>query len=189
MTAGGTFAAPSRRGTAAARYRLRQGVRALTASARPLDMALAARTLTPGEYGVFRRLRRGECQHSLDVLRALREQGDTSPALATAALLHDAGKARCPLSVAEKSLAVLIRTFAPTLFGRWSHRGDLRWPILRACVVYAQHPGWSADLMRAVGSPPDAIWLAAHHADDAAIWRGHALYEALMRLQAADDTN
>lgn len=180
---------PGRGRVATLGYRLRQGLRALTSWGRPLDLERATVALTAGELLLFQRLRRGERQHSLNVLRAIEAQGSAAPALATAALLHDVGKSLCPLPLAEKLLAVLIRTFLPALFTRWSRSGDLRWPLARACVVYAQHPAWSADLMRAAAADPDAIWLAAHHADRAATWRGHALYEALVCLQSADDTN
>jgi hypothetical protein len=175
------------------RYRIGQGLRALTAFTRPVDRALVGHLLAPVEAALFFRLKRGEQQHSIAVLRALLNDGGgpVPPPLAAAALLHDVGKIRAPLSVWEKTAAVLVRRFAPRLFARWSvapagARGRT-WPIARACVVYAHHPAWSADLMRRAGAHPDAVWLAAHHAEPAARWREHALYPLLVRLQTADD--
>lgn len=169
-------------------YRFRQGVRALFAFARPVDDTLAARTLPPAQLALFRQLRRGEQLHSLAVLRAVLAQGDTPPALATAALLHDVGKIRFPLAVWQKSAAVLVRAFLPSWFRRWSD-GDPRRFWQRPFVVYVHHPRWSADLLAQTHAEPDAVWLAEHHADDAELWRDHPLYTLLKRLQAADDAN
>jgi hypothetical protein len=33
------------------------------------------------------------------------------------------------------------------------------------------------------------VWLAAHHADDLALWTAHPLFPLLRRLQYADNTN
>lgn len=177
----------------AAYTRIRQGARAITSHFRPVDERLAREALSPVEWTLFRRLRRGERQHSLNVLRTLIDhpppQSTLTPDLATAALLHDVGKSRCPLPLWEKSLTVILRAISPTTFRRFADAGDLRHPIARACVVYAHHPTWSAEMMRAAFSSPDAIWLAEHHADNAVSWRTHPLHAALVALQYADDMN
>src|SRR4051812_31589967 len=101
--------------------RLRQGLRALFAFTRPVDDALADAYLSPAQRPLFRRMRRGEQLHSLNVLRAVLAQADeTPPALAAAALLHDVGKSRYPLRLWQKSIAVLVRAVLPTLFVRLS---------------------------------------------------------------------
>jgi hypothetical protein len=167
-------------------YRLRQGLRALFAFTQTVDYSLAAQHLAPPLLGIFRQMRRSEQLHSLRVLRALLDKGDVSPALATAALLHDVGKSRYPLSLWQRTLPVLVKKLSPRLLLRLSSGdADSRWR--RGFVVYVHHPAWSADLISANGGGDDAVWLARHHADDAATWGGHALHADLMRLQRADD--
>lgn len=174
-----------------ASQRMRQGMAALTAFARPLDLDLAQRTLSPAQMALFRAMQRSEQLHSLRVLHDLLHDGaaSTPDDLAVAALLHDAGKARCSLSVAEKTAAVLIRAGAPK---RAAHYGTL--PLesagwRRAFVVSAQHPAWGAQLLAAAGGTERAVWLVAHHADPLHHWADHPHAALLARLQAADDSN
>ncbi len=171
--------------------RLRQGLRALFAFSQALDTPLAARYLTAEQLALFQRMRRGEQLHSLNVLRGvLAQEGDKEmpPELATAALLHDVGKIRYPLRLWQKTIAVLVRTFVPSLFVRLS-RGDPEQFINRPFVVYALHPAWSAELLTQTGACDVAIWLVAHHAENADRWRDHDQYPLLKRLQEADDQN
>lgn len=171
-----------------AQMRLRQGMRALAAFTRPVDYALAQQHLTPALLDAFRRMKRVEQLHSLNVLRALLAQAPVEPPLAQAALLHDVGKSCHPLALWQKVAAVLLRRFWPGQTARWS-QGDVRNFWTRPFVVYAHHPAWSADLIGAAGGDEAAVWLARHHQDDAAAWAGHPLHGALLRLQAADDVN
>lgn len=171
-----------------AAYRIRQGVRALVAFTQPVDHTLAAEYLSPPLLALFHRMRRAEQLHSLNVLRTVLSQGETPSSLAAAALLHDVGKTLHPLTIWQKSLAVLVRAFLPPLFRRLS-TGDPRLFWRRGFVVYVQHPRWSGELIEQAGGTSDAIWLAAHHADDPDQWRDHALYPLLKRLQRADDAN
>ncbi len=168
--------------------RLRQGLRALFAFALPVDLALARRYLDAAQLALFRRMRRGEQLHSLNVLRGVLAQGETPPDLAVAALLHDVGKSRYPLRLWQKTGAVLVRACAPPLFARLS-RGDPRRWWQRAFVVYVQHPAWSAELLAETAASASAVWLVAHHQDDAERWRDHECYLLLKRLQRADDAN
>jgi len=173
----------------AAAHRLRQGLRALFAFARPVDDELVGRYLSPDQLSAFKQLRRGEQLHCLNVLRAVLAQADsTPPDLAVAALMHDVGKIRSPQRLWQKSIAVLVRTFAPSEFERLSHGDPRRW-LNRPFVVYVDHPAWSAEILAQTGASDAAIWLVAHHADSAEQWRNHELFPLLQRLQAADDTN
>jgi hypothetical protein len=169
-------------------HRLRQGTRALFAFSQPVDYALAGQYLTAEQLRLFQQMRRGEQLHSLNVLRGVLAQGDTPPDLALAALLHDVGKIRYPLRLWQKTIAVLVRTFIPSLFVRLSAGDPQRW-INRPFAVYAHHPAWGAELVAQTGASAAAIWLIAHHADNAEHWRGHDQYPLLKRLQAADDQN
>jgi hypothetical protein len=174
--------------------RLRQGVRALLADFRPVDEALAARTLDAAQLALFRRMTRSEQLHSLNVLRDVLAQEDHTPHdLAQAALLHDVGKSRCPLSVAQRSLAVIVATLWPALDARWRAYDEAADPPPDALpwwragsVVRYHHPAWGAQLAQTVGLSERALWLIAHHADSI---DDHPYAALLRRLQQADDAN
>ncbi len=169
--------------------RLRQGLRALLAFTQPVDVELVGRYLTtPALLALFKQLRRSEQLHSLHVLRGVLASGETAPALAIAALLHDCGKIRYPTNTLQKTVGVLIRSLAPGL-ARRLRDGDPANHFIRPLVVAYHHPAWSAELLQAAGAPADAIWLAAHHQEPASQHTGQPLSEALQRLQAADETN
>ncbi|MCU0498392.1 MAG: HD domain-containing protein [Anaerolineae bacterium] len=169
-------------------YRLRQGIRALFAFARPMDYDLAARYLSVDELRLFRQMRRNEQWHSLNVLRSVLTQGDTPRELAVAALLHDVGKIRYPMAIWQKSLAVVIVKLFPRHAQRWSQADErVRWA--RPLIVKARHPQWSGELLLATHSHPLAIWLVTHHQDAADLWLEHPDFKLLQRLQAADNEN
>ena len=168
--------------------RLRQGLRALFAFMQPVDLALAAETLTPEQLALFQRMWRGEQLHSLNVLRMVMAQSSAPDSLAIAALLHDVGKTRYPLRLWQKTAAVLVRAFAPATFERLS-KGDPRRALERPFVVYVQHPAWSAELLAQTGASEAAVWLVAHHADNPDSLPDSDLIPLLKRLQQADDAN
>ena len=170
-------------------HRLRQGLRALFAFTRSVDLALAERYLSPPQLIAFQRLRRGEQLHSLSVLRAVLAQNPvTPPDLAVAALMHDVGKTRYPSRLWQKIITVAVRMVAPSTFDRLSHGDPRRWQY-RPFVVYVDHPIWSAEILAQTDASPEAIWLVAHHADPTDRWQTHDLFPLLKRLQSADDTN
>ncbi|MFN8372214.1 MAG: HD domain-containing protein [Anaerolineae bacterium] len=169
-------------------YRIQQGLRSLFAFTRPVDFNLAGRYLTPAQMALFRRFKRGEQLHSLSVLRTVQAQGDTPHDLAIAALLHDIGKIRSPLNTAQKTLIVLVRAFAPTLFARWT-AAEYTDFWRRPFVVSVYHPKWSAELVAETGASETALWLIAHHQDKWEQWAQHPCAPLLARLQAADDSN
>jgi hypothetical protein len=168
--------------------RLRQGLRALFAFSQPIELDLAAQYLTPPLLALFQSMRRSEQLHSLHVLRGVLANGETPPALAIAALLHDCGKARYPTNTLQKTYGVLLRSLWPGLARRLRDRDPAN-PLVRPLVVAQHHPAWSADLLRGAGAPEDAIWLVAHHQQPAAQHAGHRLVGLLERLQAADEEN
>ena len=95
-------------------HRLRQGMRALFAFARPVDLCLAARYCRREQLRCSGGCAAASSCTACNVLRAVLAQGaHTPPDLAVAALLHDVGKTRYPLALWQKTLAVLVRTFAP----------------------------------------------------------------------------
>jgi hypothetical protein len=175
--------------TAAAR--VRQGVRALLAFAQEVDFVLAARYLSPAQMALFRQMRRTDQLHSLNVLRDVLAGNPPSESigdLATAALLHDAGKSRYPLAVWQKTFSVLLRGLLPQVYDRWSRQGSPRNPFQRGCLVSEQHPAWSAAMAAEAGTSERALWLIENHAAKD-IAPAHPYSNLLKRLQQADDAN
>jgi hypothetical protein len=170
-------------------HRIKQGGRALLAFAQPLDETLAQQTLSPAQMSLFRQLNRAEQLHSLNVLRDVLAQADsTPPDLAAAALLHDCGKSRYALATWQKTLAVLVRAFVPPLEKYLSQ--DDRLSFWRAPFVVRQyHPAWGAQMLSDIGAAPRLIWLVAHHADPLDRWQDHPDVTLLARLKKADDAN
>ncbi|HYO89235.1 MAG TPA: hypothetical protein VER79_11340 [Candidatus Limnocylindrales bacterium] len=165
---------------------MRQGLRALFAFALPVDGPRAAEILSPPQTILFNSMSRSEQLHSLAVLASVGARD--SHVLAVAVLLHDAGKSRFPLHLWQRTLSVLVGALAPATAERLRH-GDPDDPWARGFVVRAEHPAWGAAMAGSAGAPDDAVWLIAHHADDAAPWHSHRLYPLLVRLQAADNAN
>jgi response regulator RpfG family c-di-GMP phosphodiesterase len=172
----------------AALRRIRQGVRAIVSPALHIDYDLASTYLNSEQMTLFRRMQRSEQLHSLSVLRDVLAQGDTPYDLAVAALLHDVGKLNHPLRIWQKTLVVLVRRLRPQVHQNWSN-GNIQNLFKRASIVAEHHPKWSAAIMTKTSASDETLWLIAHHADEATCWRTHPSYEALVRLQKADDAN
>lgn len=176
-----------------AKYRLTQGIRALTAFRHTPDVQMAARFLSVPQLTLFRSLPQMEQVHALNVLRDALTQPlpDDSRAvddLAVAALLHDCGKARYRVYVWQKTLPVLIQKAVPRLY-RWLATRDPRNLLYRGFAVKAHHPAWGAQMAAEAGVSTRAQWLIAHHQDDAAHWASHPHATLLRALQTADEAN
>ncbi len=170
-------------------YRMTQGVRALMAFTQQVDYTLPRQYLTPSMLAVFQQMKTNEQLHSIRVLKAVLDQQPTTPDdLAVAALMHDVGKIRCPLSVYGKTVAVLAKVLAPPLYRYGSTRDMQRDIWARPFIASAHHPRWGAEILRAVGGSERAVWLVAHHAEVVAGWMDHPHAGLLWRLQQADDT-
>jgi len=176
-------------------YRLGQFWRILRAESLS-EAALAEITavLTPSEAALFNRFSLSDQQHSCGVLRTLQSAGHTQPDLLTAALLHDVGKTRAPLSIWERSLIVLVQKLAPGKMAVWGKGHARGWR--RPFVVKAQHPAWGAAMAEAAGSKPLVIALIRRH-QEPLLETAEPLLETavspednlLRLLQWADDQN
>jgi hypothetical protein len=146
-----------------ARYRLRQFWRYLRpAPLGPDERAEVLGVLPPKLAALFWQMPPGEQAHGLRVLRAVRAARPEAPAeLLQAALLHDAGKLRAPLSLAGRAVVVLAGRLLPAQAARWG-RGEPRgWR--RPFVTAAQHAEWGAALAAAAGAPPLTVALVRRH--------------------------
>lgn len=146
------------------RYRLRQ-LRA-NLSAGPLsgeERREVSQWLNPAEQDLFFRYAYADQWHSVRVLHCLQGAGYNNPDLMTAALLHDIGKIRCPLSIWDRTLIVVGGALFPGRATRWGHGGLDSWR--RPFVARANHPEWGAEMAGEAGSRPAVIDLIRRHQD------------------------
>jgi hypothetical protein len=160
-------------------YRSRQFRRALMPKAPVADASLEP-FLSPEQIKLFRQMHPSEQVHAFYVLEQLRFIGYTDPDLMTAALLHDVGKVRAPLSLLDRVLVVLGKHFFPAVAKRWGD-GEPR-GLRRPFVTAYQHPAWSADLASAAGVSSRTCDLIRQH-------QSHPASEdrLLAALQSVDD--
>ena len=167
-------------------YRARQFWLAL--AARP-DSALRTEVqaaLSPALWRLFQGMQPSEQVHAWQVYRRLRSQGETDPDLLAAALLHDAGKQRCPLSVWERALIVLGGRLFPRLSQRWGEADDCSaWR--RAFVTAAQHPAWGAEMAQGAGASALTVALIRRHQQALPAGSVDPEDALLCKLQRVDD--
>ena len=170
-------------------YRIRQFKQAVLAPAlTETELAEIRAILADNEFALFLQFDRGEQWHSYQVLRTLRAAGHVQPELWQAALLHDVGKTKSPLSVWERSLIVLLEKMMPAQTAVWGKGATgQRWQ--RPFVVKAQHPAWGAEMAEAAGSSDLVINLIRRHQDQLAETATSAEDELLRLLQWADNQN
>jgi len=170
----------------AAVHRLSQGLRALFAFTRSVDLDTARQHLTACEFDAFRSMSLPEQLHSLNVLKhMLKADAAARQELKAAALLHDVGKSRYQLALWQKTIGVLVEAFAPKFCREIKHEEKIR--FWRApFIVRQRHAAWGGEILRDCGSDAAIIWLVEHHQDDAERHQEHALHGLLASLQAAD---
>ena len=169
------------------RYRLRQLWSNLTAG--PLSDAARREVdaaLSPAERALFDDFSAADQWHSYRVLCDLRRAGYNNADLWAAALLHDVGKTRFPLSAWDRTLIVLGAVLFPRRSVAWGQGRVDSWR--RPFVVRARHPQWGAEMAVAVGVGPVAVELIGRHQDKLAKAPGE-LTELLRALQWGDDRN
>jgi putative nucleotidyltransferase with HDIG domain len=143
----------------------------------PRDMADIRRVLPPPLRALFLRQTVGEQAHALRVMQRLASSGVQTERLPLlqAALLHDVGKTRAPLSLAERVAVVLVGRFWPWLIkhSNW-----------RPFVTARRHAEWGAELCAEAGAPELTVDLVRRHQTPAA-----PDDKLLAALQMADDDN
>ncbi|MEJ2011105.1 MAG: HD domain-containing protein [Anaerolineales bacterium] len=166
-------------------YRARQFLRSMTAQVHPHQRQAVATILSPELATLFFSMAPADQVHSLRVLQDLIKQGEEDADLLAAALLHDVGKSRCPLSAVERAVIVLANRTLPQLVNRLGRR-PARGP-LRAFSTAVQHPAWGAEMAAKAGGSSRLCTLIRFHQDLSGGIQGEDLGPLLQRLQQADN--
>ena len=162
-------------------YRIRQFLHALGAHPTPQDLAQAEATLGPSLYPLFRDLPPSDQAHALRVLHKARSSAPHDLELHQAALLHDAGKAPYPLSLADRAAIVLARRWIPARSAKWGSGQPHGWK--RPFVVASQHPAWGATMVQQAGGSANLVRLIRDHQNPVPV---REVDVQLACLQAAD---
>ncbi len=167
-------------------YRIRQFWRMLRIrETSEADLALAREILTPKQMGLFRIMHPAERDHAIQVLKKLKSRGESNKDLLVAALLHDVGKSRYPLSIWERVMIVVLNRFFPERVKQWGQGKARSWR--RAFVVAAEHPIWGAQMAAESGASPLAVNLIWRHQEPPSTIPKTQEDLLLRTLQAADD--
>lgn len=143
--------------------------------------------LSEGQLRLFEKLPAEYQDHSYRVMMRLRDSGEDRQDLLVAAILHDVGKIRTPVTVWERSLAVLMEKWMPGKLERYSKGPPNGWR--RAVVVKAQHPIWGAELAREAGCTALTVSLIKRHHECVADQDETEEAQYLRALQRADNNS
>jgi hypothetical protein len=157
----------------------------------PQQVEAAHRYLPEGGWPIFQRMPAVDQTHALKVLAAVHAAGFNDPALAQAALLHDAAKWQGGVTLTHRVAVVLIKAFAPA---RWEQLKAASEPPRRSLIyplwAHANHPTTGARLAESAGCLPEAVDLILHHQDQLPPEDQRSERDALLAaLQKADDDN
>jgi putative nucleotidyltransferase with HDIG domain len=129
---------------------------------RPIDRAYVRERLsTPALADLFSRMPRADQHHGITAARTLERRGHHDPDLITAALLHDVGKSRAPISVWGRVIVVLGEWLFPEHADRWG-RGEAQ-GLRRPFVVRHRHAAWGAEMVDEAGASQTTTRLIRRH--------------------------
>jgi putative nucleotidyltransferase with HDIG domain len=167
-------------------YRLKQAWRHLRIAPHAIDRPMVAEVLPAAALGLFNRMSQGDQAHACCVLAALRRAGPVSSDLAQAALLHDVGKAGAGLSLAYRTLIVILRRLALAALHKLGEVGSPTWR--RPFYLQRHHATIGARMCESVGCSPRVVQLVAAH--DLSSGQGAAMITdvELAALCTADDS-
>ena len=144
------------------RYRVAQFIRWMRDSVRPIHHTYVRERLsTPALIELFAQMPRADQHHGVSVARTLERRGHHDPDLITAALLHDVGKSRAPISVWGRVIVVLGEWLFPEHADRWG-RGEAQ-GLRRPFVVRHRHAAWGAEMVGQAGASHTTTQLIRRH--------------------------
>ncbi len=124
------------------------------------ERAALADWLTPAQLRLFESMHRADQRHGLDVVGALKADGQKDPDLLLAGLLHDCGKGRA-LHVWHR-----VGWSLSERYGRGLERVLLRLPgFKKGFATIAVHAQRSAELALEAGCSPETADLIRHQAE------------------------
>jgi hypothetical protein len=144
-------------------YRASQFWQSLTATPAAEDLDQASQVLSPKLMALFLNQTASEQVHSLNVFSQLCDQGERSPDVLSAALLHDVGKNCYPLRIWERVVVVIGQALALRQADLWGRAEPRGWK--RPFVVAKQHAAWGAEMAAAGGASPLTVELIRRHHD------------------------
>lgn len=151
--------------------RVKQFVAAVSAQITAQDRVYIGRFLQPEQQQLFWRMNLPEQRHALDVAYTAQRLADGRAgldhnALIQAALLHDVGKMRGDISIADKVMTVVADACCPRIARKLSKegRGNKLSNLRHAMYVYYRHAERGAAMLAACGADPRLIeWVRCHH--------------------------
>lgn len=146
--------------------------------------AAIRQTLSPTEQALFAQYSLSDQTHAVRVFETLRDTGHCDKALLTAALLHDIGKAKYPLSIWDRVWPVLVKKLLPGVYQRLGADERVWWK--RPFAIKQHHAAWGAEMAAAAGSSATVIRLIRRH-QDALSMADSPEDELLVLLQWADN--
>lgn len=150
------------------------------------------RYLDPNEAAFFWQMNLPDQRHALNVAYtaeklAANEKGIDQTLLLKCALLHDVGKIKGDVSIADKIITVILDTFVPRWAKSWQRlgRGGKIANLRHAMYIYYHHAARGAAMLKVAGIGSQVTEIVARHHEPPA--DGEPL--ELKLLRTADSLN
>lgn len=142
-------------------YRARQFWHTLTGKLSHRNWEEVRSALAPDLLALFTEMSEPEQTHGFRVYRSLKAEGYQDPDLLAAALLHDVGKNRSPLTVWERVWIVI----ASPIFSQSSKPDTSPAQVedRNPMTVAKHHPAWGAEMALQRGASSTTAWLIRNH--------------------------